>query len=393
METVNTTKAPRTTRKKAAVKGANKKPRSQRPKLVLNDTKELVIVKAKMEQAEAAAPVTKLRGRRKAQAAQVVVSALPTEKKPYTGKTRGRKSNAVLAAEAALAANTPTHSAPAPVKGAVSAAAPKATRKVATKAKGKVKTKAKAKAAVVPAPVVEAPAPVVAKRGRVATKVAAPAPVAVVAKRGPGRPKAVVAPVAAPVEAVVKRGPGRPKAVKTEVVAQAPAAKRGRKPKEPMLNNEPALTVKLDDYAVFYTQKGLDDYKALLSFMQEYSVPVKQAIGLLSGAVSVPTEDALTLFKLGRFRIKNLAHAEHAAKLRNSMRKSAPNVYYKATFTNALARVSAMKGFSDKQLQKNMDKFFMGVEKADTVEGFERQILEIYNTNLAKKDRLVLQSA
>jgi hypothetical protein len=339
METVKTTKAPRTSRKKAAVKGASKKPRSQRPKLVLNDTKELVIVKAKMEQAEAAAPETKQRGRRKAQATQVLVKTMPATagKAPYTGKPRGRKSNAVLAAEAALAA---TLAAPAPVKKAVSAAAPKATRKVNAKVKAKA---------------------------------------------------------SAPVEAVVKRGPGRPAKAKAEVVAEvvakAPTAKRGRKPKALMINNEAAPTTKLDDYALLHARTGSADYKELLRFMQEHSVPVKQAIGLLSGAVSVPTEEAIVAFKLGNFRIKNLAHAEHAAKLRNSMRKSAPNVYYKATFTNALARVSAMKGFSDKQLQKNMDKFFMGVEKADTVEGFERQILEIYNTNLPKKDRLALQAA
>lgn len=364
MKTVNASKAPRTTRKKVSEKGANKKSRTQRPKLVLNDTKDLVIVKNKMEQAEAANPVMKLRGRRKAQIAQVVATAVVIEKKPYTGKPRGRKSNAALALEAALLA-----------------AVPKVTRKVT------------AKVVIVPEPVV------VAKRGpgRPAKVVLISVPL-VAAKRGPGRPaKVVVVPVEAlvaptPVVAI-KRSIGRPAKVEAVATVESPVVKRGRKPKPLMVNNEPVSTVKLDDWAVFHSQKGHEDYKELLRFMQEYSVPVKQAIGLLSGAISIPTEEALTAFKLGNFRIKNLAHAEHAAKLRNSMRKSAPNVYYKATFTNALARVSAIPGFSDKQLTKNMDKFFMGVEKADTIEGFERQILEIYNTNLAKKDRLILETA
>ena len=339
MKTVNTLKEPRTTRKKAIVKGANKKSRTQRPKLVLNDTKDLVIVKHRMEQAEAIAPMVKLRGRRKAQIAQLVApAAVVIEKKLYTGKPRGRKSNATLALEAALLAVVP-----------------------------KVARKVTAKVVIVPTPVAAT-------------------------KRGPGRPAKVVV-IAIPMVAT-KRGPGRPaKAVEVVVVAESPIVKRGRKPKPLMVNNEPVSTVKLDDWAVFHSEKGHEDYKALLRFMQEYSVPVKQAIGLLSGVISVPTEEALTAFKLGNFRIKNMVHAEHAAKLRNSMRQSAPTIYYKATFTNALARVSAIPGFSDKQLQKNMGKFFMGLEKVDTIEGFERQILEIYNTNLVKKDRLMIETA
>lgn len=391
MATDNIVDSLQATRKKGVSKGINKKPRSQRPKLVLNDTKELVIVKAKMEQIEAAAPATQVMVRRKAQTAQVVVDALPVDKKPYLGKPRGRKTNAFLAAEAALAANTSYQVALAPINGAVSAAAPKVSGKVANEGN--------------PVAIIANPVPVIAKRspGRprkviaIAVESDIVVPVAVIPKRGPGRPAKVAMVVAnaiaAPLVVIAKRGPGRPAKVVVESVVEVLPKKRGRKPKTLMLNNEPALTVKLDDYAVFYSQKGLDDYKTLLRFMQEYSVPVKQSIGLLSGVVSTPTEDALTMFKLGRFRIKNLQHAEHAAKLRNSMRKSAPNIYYKATFTNALARVSAMMGFSDKQLQKNMDKFFMGVEKVDTIEGFERQILEIYNTNLPKKDRLVVQFA
>lgn len=306
----------------AISKGATKKDRSHRPELVLHDPQELRIVKHKMEQAESVAIVTK---------------------PAYTGKKRGRKPkttnpSVALVVEGAL--HTPTNAAPAPIKGAISAA-----KEVSY--------------SITPV------------------------------KRGPGRPvKATLAPV---MEIAIKRGPGRPRKVTIAPIinlGQVPA-KRGRKPNELMLNEEPAMTVKLDDYALFYSQKGVADYKVLLTYMQTHSIPVKQAIGLLSGSISIPTEEVLTAFKLGKFRIKNLAHAEHAAKLRNSMRKSAPNIYYKASFTNALARVSAMKGFVDTQLQKNMDKFFMGVEKAETVDGFERQIIDIYNTNLSKKERLV----
>lgn len=389
MKTVNTLKEPRTTRKKAIVKGANKKSRTQRPKLVLNDTKDLVIVKHRMEQAEAIAPMVKLRGRRKAQIAQLVApAAVVIEKKLYTGKPRGRKSNATLALEAALLAVVPK-------------VARKVTAKVVIVPTPVAATK---RGPGRPAKVVVIAIPMVATKrgpGRPAKAVIVPvealvAPIAVVAaKRSPGRPAKVVEAVVAPIAVVaIKRGPGRPaKAVEVVVVAESPIVKRGRKPKPLMVNNEPVSTVKLDDWAVFHSEKGHEDYKALLRFMQEYSVPVKQAIGLLSGVISVPTEEALTAFKLGNFRIKNMVHAEHAAKLRNSMRQSAPTIYYKATFTNALARVSAIPGFSDKQLQKNMGKFFMGLEKVDTIEGFERQILEIYNTNLVKKDRLMIETA
>jgi hypothetical protein len=306
-----------------------------RPKLVLNDTSELKIVKNQMElqeAAEKAAPINE-----------------PIVKR---GPGRPRKDGTPAVAKATSAAAT----------------------------------------------IAQEPATVKRSPGRPKKVVEATQPQLSIVKRGPGRPKketgTTVALEAKPIEEpVVKRSPGRPRkqeAVAVQAVADNTKLARGRKPKELMVNNQPAKHIKLDEYAVFYAEKGLEDYKQLIIFMQKHSIPVKMALGLLSGATQTPSDEALDFFKLGKFRIKDMVHAEKAATLRTMARNSAPGIYHKVSFTNALARIVAMDNFQQDHFEKNLTKSFMGLESVDTIEGYERQLIEIHNAHLPKKQRLTV---
>lgn len=334
--------------------------RAHRPTFVTNDPKDLRVVHAKMEADEKTG----------------VIAPAPVEK-----KKPGRKSNA----ERARLAESATPTAPVVL--------PQGKKKLGRPFGSKNKSKA-----VIPTTTIVA-APVLLEKKKVGRKSNAErARLAALAGTAP-----IIASVVVPQE---KKKRGRKSNVERERLAalatdvnltvisgsQEAKGKPGRKPKPPTIDNLVPGRVTLLDYASMFAAKGVRDYEVLMTYVEETGVSISQAIGLLSGAVTKPREEVVTAFKLGTFRVRpgGLEHAQKVADMRLVVRDQAPGVYFKPSFTTALDKVISSSNFSDKQMERNLKRVFMGIEAAETPEAYMKQLKEIYDYKLPKKDRLQL---
>lgn len=140
------------------------------------------------------------------------------------------------------------------------------------------------------------------------------------------------------------------------------------------------------DYLHAFIQQNNMNYIILNRFISRYKLSMSVAVMLLSGDNSGGLKR--TGFYEGTFKVKNEERAHEQAKAINEIGEMALNLHRDRCFCIAMIKVMEHPEFEEKRLTEQITKYRSLVLRQVSVEGYIRNMEEVYNYHLYTKNKV-----